>query len=629
MPWMVPSSLARRCLRCVAPVAFSCVSMTSPAQSVVDVPDAATTSLAPLPPVVVTAARSPQPITDLLADVTLITRDDIERSGAASLAQLLQQQPGVEIQQFGGAGSTSGVFLRGANTAQTLVLIDGLRTGSSTAGTPTLEAIPLEQIDHIEILRGPASSLYGADAIGGVIQVFTRRATGAALSANASVGYGTFDTAIASAGASGSAGPAHYSVQLSGRHSDGFNTIVNPANLSYDPDRDGYREGSANVSGGWNVAPGHDVSAQYWRSRLNNQFDAGDAYDDRTISTLENWQVAARDRWSPWWSTLVQAGNARDDSVSRIAFGPSPFRTDQHQYTLQSDFTLPSGQLTVALDRREERVSTDPAFDVTSRDTNSVTSVYQLVQDAQSLQANLRYDHSSQFGGRTTGALLYGYRASAAWRFKIGGGTAFRVPTFNDLYYPGFSNPNLAPETSRSVEGSVHWTGALGDAQLHASATGWYNKVRDLIVFGCDANFVCIPNNVDTATLDGVTLDADARWSATRASGSLTLQSPHDDATGALLPRRAHTHGSAALLQSYGPATVGAEVVASTQRYDDVANTRRMGGYAIVNLTADWALSHGVTLFVRVDNVFDKNYELAADYATGGTRVFGGARWRL
>ena len=124
---------------------------------------------------VITAARWPQSSSELIADVTVIGREEIARAGTQSLAQLLQRVPGVEIVMNGGPASTSGIFLRGANTNQTLVLIDGQRVGSSTSGTAALEAIPLDTIDRIEILRGPASNLYGADAIGGVVQVFTRK----------------------------------------------------------------------------------------------------------------------------------------------------------------------------------------------------------------------------------------------------------------------------------------------------------------------------------------------------------------------------------------------------------------------------------------------------------------------
>lgn len=579
-------------------------------------------------PVFVTATRTSQPILDLLADVTSIGPEEIARSGAQSLAELLQRQPGIEIVQNGGPGATSGVFLRGANTAQTLVLIDGMRVSSSTSGATALEAIPLSEIDHIEILRGPASSLYGADAIGGVVQVFTR--SGAkGFAASASAGYGTYETSQVSAALSGGNDRARFAVSAGARRSDGFNAIVNPANFSYAPDRDGYRGESVSANGSFSFAPEQEASVQYFRSRLDNQYDGGDNFDDRTITTLESWQVATRNRLASFWVSRLSAGEGSDDSQSKTGFGDFPFRTRQRQYAWQNDLTLPFGDLTLAYERREERVNGDSGFAVTERNTDSGTAVYRFHYDAHALQANLRVDDSSQFGTRTTGALAYGYRISPAWRLTLAGGTAFKPPTFNDLYFPGFSNPDLQPETSRNVEGGVYWNASGGGIRFETRVIAWYNRVRDLIVFQCDADFNCAPQNVDDATLKGVTLGTDATWRDTRVTASVDLQSPRDDASGHLLPRRARSHGALTLRQQAGPVTLGAEMIASSLRYDDAENTRRMGGYAIVNLIAEWPLSHGVTLFARADNLFDKNYELAADFSTGGARFFAGVRWRL
>jgi vitamin B12 transporter len=165
--------------------------------------------------------------------------------------------------------------------------------------------------------------------------------------------------------------------------------------------------------------------------------------------------------------------------------------------------------------------------------------------------------------------------------------------------------------------------------ELEARAIGYHNRVKGLIVFQCDADFNCAPQNVDRATLEGVTLGLDATWRDTTLKASLDLGSPEDDRTGNLLPRRARTHGALALLQQWGPVQLGAEFVASSYRYDDAANTRKMGGYGILNLTAQWMVIKGVALFIRADNVFDKNYELAADYSTGGAQVFAGVRWSM
>ena len=176
------------------------------------------------------------------------------------------------------------------------MLIDGLRVGSSSVGATSLEAIPLDQIERIEILRGPASSLYGADAIGGVIQVFTKQAEGSAFVPSAAAGYGTYDTRNASAGLRGALGPLRFSVQAGGTRSAGYNAIVNPDNFSYNGDRDGYAAQNAGLNAVLPWAAGQELAVQYFRNRLNNQYDGGAGYDDRTITTLEAWSVASRNR---------------------------------------------------------------------------------------------------------------------------------------------------------------------------------------------------------------------------------------------------------------------------------------------------------------------------------------------
>ena len=574
----------------------------------------------------VTAARGSQPIADVLADVTVIGAAEIARAGAQSLTELVQRQPGVEITQNGGPGSLSGIFLRGANRGQTVVLIDGIRIASSSAGATSLEAIPLDQIDRIEILRGPASSLYGADAIGGVVQVFTRRGT-ASFAGNASAGYGTYGTWDTRGGVSGTTGPLTFAVQGAAKASDGFNAVVDPSSFLYNGDKDGYKNQSVSANLAFTAAPGQDFTAQYFRSHLNSQFDGGPGFDDRTITTAETWQVAARNVLAPFWVSRLSAGAGIDDSKTESAFDDFPFKTTQRQYVWQNEFTLPLGALTAGFERREEHLATTAGFAVTDRDTNSLFGIYQLRIDGHALQGNLRRDDSNQYGDKTTGSIAYGYRFTPAWRVTAGYSTGFKAPSFNDLYYPGFSNPDLVPETSKNLEGGVYWNGNVGAATLELRAIGYRNRVSQLIIFQCDIDFNCAPHNVNRATLEGVTLGLEARAdNGATLSASLDIQSPEDDLTGKLLPRRARRHGAMTLGYPVGPARLGVELVASSLRYEDPDNFVKMGGYAFVNLTAEWLVAEDVTLFARADNIFDKNYQLAAGFGTGGATVFAGVR---
>ena len=580
-------------------------------------PEAAT-----LDPIVVTATRGPQRLTDLTADVTVIGHDEIARAGPQSLAELLQRQPGIQISMNGGAGSTSAIFLRGTNGNQTLVMIDGMRVGSSTAGATTLEAIPLDLVDHIEILRGPASSLYGADAIGGVIQVFTRRGDGAP-AFNGSASYGTYGTSQATAGVGGSQGAWRYAMQGGYQGSHGFNAIADPANFSFNPDRDGYDRGNASASLSYRFNDEHELAAQYYYSRLSNRFDATANFDDKTTTTVESFALASTDRLAAFWVSHLSVGQGSDDSVSQSGFGNAGFRTRQNQLTWQNDFALPLGALSLAYVGLDEKISTEPAFPVTSRRTNSFVGVYQVRVDPHTLQLNARYDDNSQYGGRTTGALGYAYAIGEGWRALANVGTAFKAPTFNDLYYPGFANPNLSPETAQNADVALEYA----SGKVLARATAYRNLVKNLIVFQCDAEFNCAPNNVAKATLSGVTLQAQADWRTISFKGSLDFLQPEDDATGNQLPRRAREFGSASAQVPWDAWRFGAELVAASARYDDAANTRRMGGYALVNLTASYALNKQWTLTLRADNILDKHYELAAGYNTAGASVFGGIRY--
>ena len=325
----------------------------------------------------------------------------------------------------------------------------------------------------------------------------------------------------------------------------------------------------------------------------------------------------------------LTAAQGIDDSQTQTGFGNSPFKTTQRQYTWQNEFALPVGALTAGYERREERVDTDAAFATTSRDTDSLFGIYQLRVDAHALQANLRHDESSQYGGKTTGAIAYSYRLAPAWRLTAGYSTGFKAPSFNDLYYPGFSNPDLVPETSHNVEGGVYWNGDAADASVEARAIGYRNRIERTDRVPVRRRFQL--RAAERRPCDARRRDAGRRLRAVDGVADRGVARPAvADRTTAPATCCRGARGSTARWRVGYPIGPGASRRSRSSPRRCATTTRRtcvkMGGYAIVNLTAEWTVERDVTLFVRANNVLDKNYELAAGYATGGANVFAGMR---
>ena len=360
-----------------------------------------------------TASRQSQPIADVLADLTVIGPEEIARAGVQSLAELLQRQPGVEIVQNGGPGAVSGVFLRGANRGQTLVLSTACASVRRARGRPRWRRFRSTRSSGSRCCAGrrrastaptPSAASSRCSRAGAAARSPATRAP-----ATARTTPGTSRAAWR-----GSAGPVSFALQAAAKESDGFDAIANPANFLYNPDRDGYSSQSVSANAGVTFAPEQEARVQYFRSRLDNQFDGGPGYDDRTITVAESWQAVSRNRLASFWVSQLSAAQGTDDSRTQTGYGDFPFETTQRQYTWQNELALPLGALTAGYERREERVATDAGFATTARDTDSVFGIYQLRVGAQAVQANLRHDDSSQYGGETTGAIAYSYRPAPA-----------------------------------------------------------------------------------------------------------------------------------------------------------------------------------------------------------------------
>ncbi len=572
-------------------------------------------AMAQVPPaaqVIVTAARLAQPPDEVLADVRVIDRDLIERAGSTGLAQLLQRHGGVEISASGGAGQVSGVFLRGSNANHVVLLIDGVRVNSATAGTNAFEHLPLAMIERIEVLHGPASGLYGADAIGGVIQIFTRRDDGL----QGRVELGSEDTRALSAAFGRQFGATRLSLQAGWRasRSDSATNADNP--WSFNADRDPYRNANAGLQLEHEWAAGQTVALRGQTSEGRTHFDIGAGSDDVNRQRLSTWALESRNRLSPTWSSLLRVARGVDDMRSDGA-STSRFRSDQDQLTWQNDVEAWGGRIAAGAEWRREQVDADTAYTVDARTVSSLFGAYSARQGAQQMQLALRHDRNSQFGARSTGNLGWGWQMAPGWRVSAGAGTAFKAPSFNDLYYPlqfGYSgNPDLRPERARSLEAALRYE----DRRLQGSLTVFDNRIRDLIAI--NSSFTTV-DNVARARIQGATLALGWRAAQWRARAEWTHQQAEDADSGARLARRAEDFGSLGLDWVQGPWRAGLGLVASGARVD--SSGAALGGYGLLNLSAAWALAPRWTLSARVDNLGDKGYTLVQGYNTPRRAAF-------
>lgn len=574
--------------------------------------------------IVVTASRIPQERKTVIGDVSVIEAADIARAGQSTLLELLQTQPGIEVASNGGAGKTSSLFMRGTNSNHVIVLVDGIRINSETAGTTAFENIPTAQIERVEILRGPSSSLYGQDAIGGVIQIFTKKGKDGAPRFYASAGYGSYNTKTADAGFSGSVGDTSFALNISSYDTDGF-SAVRTHNRLYKDD-DGYRNLAVSGSLSHQIAPGHSVGIQFFSSEGHNRYDnSGNAstFSNRNMVRQVSYSIFSRNQITENWYSTIRIGEGRDDGTDYAEtsmWSPvsrSYFDTKQRQFSWQNDITLPVGTLTLLYDRLEQRLDSTTQYEKTSRNNDGYAAIYALTHGAHSAQLSYRSDHNSQYGTNDTGNIGYGYQINDAWQVTASYGSAFRAPTFNQLFWPGGGNPDLEPEKSDNVEASVRYN----NQQTSLSATVYENKVRNLI-----SGWPTM--NVNRAKIQGLTLAGSQQWDSWTLRGNVDIQSPRsDDKNDGLLPLRANRHGSLNLAYQWDKLRIAGEMVSSSARYVELSNVNRLGGYTLFNMVAEYKINDEWRLLARANNIFDKKYALARDfggeyYNTPGSNVF-------
>ncbi len=566
----------------------------------------------------VTATRTARTADETLASVTVITRKDIEISQAKDASELMGGLPGISFTSYGGYGKATDLHLRGTNSSQVLVLIDGVRIGSASLGGTAWQHLPIDQIERIEVVRGPQSHLYGSDAIGGVIQIFTRKGR-KGMRVDGSAGYGTYDTFDGNIGISGGTDASSYSLRLAHLSTDGFNATVNN-----NPDKDGYDNTSLSGNLSHRFYNGLELRFSGLRAWGNNEFDGFDAdrfYDEDFIQQVVNGVLL----YAPtdWWDLTLSLGESRDQSTNYVdGSKDSLFETRRPQATWQNDFLVgDNGTLTAGVDYLRDKVTGTTEYSETTRYNYGLFGQYQGDIGAGNINLGLRHDDNESFGGHTTGNIGAGYSLRQSLRIVGSYGTAFKAPTFNDLYYQdpwgSNGNPDLKPEESKSFELGLEGTPEWGDWSLRAYRTDIDNLIQWLEI----APWIWQPSNVASARIDGLEASMTTELSDWVLAGSFTLLNPYDRDTGKLLPSRSKQTVRFDLDRRFGDTGIGATFRARGKSYNDAENLVRIPGYGLLDLRADHHLTRDWTLQAKIDNLFDKEYQTRTDYNEPG-RVF-------
>jgi len=482
--------------------------------------------------VVVTSARVAQKLPDALPSTTVITAEDIAASPALDLPDLLRTFTSFNVAQTGPRGSQTSVFVRGANSNQVLVLIDGAPLIRGDFGSAPWELVPLAQIDHVEVVRGNLSSLYGAQAVGGVVQIFTRHGAGTSVAfsggsrgtvdANASMGTRLGDAAT----------PLDISASLSGAHTDGYSARIAAIDPTVNPDRDAATQSGATFAIAKTWLPGQRTSFSVMHSDTDADYDGfnGPTLHDELKTSLDAYALRSHHALGSAVSLDLDAGETLDHYTDPTGFA-SEGTARTRLLGIGLDWTVVDGQnLQFGYENNDEQYG-DTATPETSRRTNSVRAGWLgSFGSAFEVQANIRHDDASDYGGANTGLLSLGWRISPDWKLVAQGSTAFSEPSFEDIE---FEAGPLKPEHSRDLELGVHWQ--HGD--WLARATVFSQRQHDLIADNVD--FATI--NIDHASNRGIELAVDGDTGYGKVGLDATFQDARDDDLHEALLRRART----------------------------------------------------------------------------------------
>ncbi|PTT72625.1 TonB-dependent receptor [Pseudomonas sp. HMWF007] len=561
-----------------------------------------------LPDTLISANRQVEARNDSSAANTVFTREDIDRLQPGSVTDLLQRVPGVQVAQAGGRGSLPGIYIRGTQSAQSLVLVDGQRIGSSTSGDSNLQHLNIDQIERVEVLRGSRSVIYGSDAIGGVIQIFTRRGTEQSLQPRLHLGFGSHQTWDRSLGLTGGDEKTRFNLGASLDDTAGLDRT----HESYpsDSDHDAYRNKSISLSLSHALTDDIEVGANLLDNRGKSEFDSPfgnyqqQQYSDFNVSSISSYFDA---RVNNIWKTRIEIGHTenREKTLDKLSDELYVFNTYRDSVNWQNDLTLDArNSLILGGDWYEDRINSSTAFEENSRWNRAAFIQHRYQADSFSTELGLRHDDNQQFGGQNTWSGTFTLPLNPNNDLLLSYSEGFRAPTFNDLYYPDFSNPALKPETSKSYE--LQWRSQLSDSsRLEASI--YRTDLKNAIISANNKP----PENVASARINGFEAALKQELFGWQSNLGVAIIDPRDRDTGHTLARRARRTMSWDLDRQFDRLSLGASWQAVSSSYDDKDNTQSLGGYGLIGLRSSWALNREIKLDLKVDNLLDKGYSRA------------------
>ncbi|MFO7277025.1 MAG: TonB-dependent receptor [Pseudomonadota bacterium] len=584
------------------------------------------------PDVLVTASRIPERIDETLWSATVLTRADIESSQASSLQELLASVAGIDIDNAGGLGKATTVFMRGAESDHTLLLVDGLRIGSATLGLPPFEHIPMEQIERVEIVRGPRSVLYGSDAVGGVIQVFTRDAGAPGFDVGASLSGGSHDTRHVAAHIGGRGARGWLRLGAESLDTNGFNSCsgsLEPPGgcYTFEPDDDGFRSRTGTLNAG--VRLGESVTAELRALAVDGRTEYDGTFTNMTEIGERAASLHVGAALGSAWRLRAAVGHSVDEQENFIDGSfQSRFDTKRDTASVQIEGSVASRlRLIAGVDYQDDRIDSTTQYARTSRGATGVFGELRASFEHWSVLGGLRVEDNEQFGSHVVGNVGIARSLGSAHRLTASWGTAFHMPTFNELYFPdGIGNPALAPEESESLELGVD--GARG--RLRWSVHAFQTDFDELIAFDL-TSFTSL--NVAEARIRGAELQADWRGAGWRVGGHVTLLDAENLSEGAdrgkRLPRRARTSAALEVRRTWAHGALGARARWEGARYNELSNDVRLGGFLTVDLLAEQSLGSAWTVQARVTNLLDRRYSTSAFFEQDGRNFGVTLRYRL